>query len=93
MQSMGIMETERRKMSKQCKKCLRGAMTVHIAANGFCEECETERAWKKADRQTLLHAQKKQRMDYYEKAQKYVDKKWKEKYGDDHIENVKLYKK
>ena len=93
MQSMGIMETERRKMSKQCKKSLRGAMTVHIAANGFCEECETERAWKNADRQTLLHAQKKQRMDYYEKAQKYVDKKWKEKYGDDHIENVKLYKK
>ena len=80
-------------MSKQCKKCLRGAMTVHIAANGFCEDCETERAWKNLDRQTRLHAQKKQRIDYYEKAQKYIDKKWKEKYGDDHIENVKLYKK
>ena len=35
----------RRKMSRQCKKCLRGAMTVHIAANGLCEECETERVW------------------------------------------------
>ena len=72
MRSMVITEMERRKMSKQCKKCLRGAMTVHIAANG--------------------HAQKKQRMDYYEKAQKYVNKKWKEKYGDDHIDNVKMYK-
>ena len=48
----------RKKMSKQCKKCLRGAMTVHIAANGLCEECETERAWKNADRQTILAAQK-----------------------------------
>ena len=92
MRSMVITETVRRKMSRQCKKCLRGAMTVHIAANGFCEECETERAWKNADRQTILHAQKKQRMDYYEKAQKYVNKKWKEKYGDDHIDNVKMYK-
>ena len=46
-------------MSKQCKKCLRGAMTVHIAANGFCEECESDRAWKNADRQFILAAQRK----------------------------------
>jgi hypothetical protein len=32
-------------------------------------------------------------MEYYEKAEEYIDKKWKEKYGDDHIENVKSYKK
>ena len=92
MQSMVITVTVRRKMSKQCKKCLRGAMTVHIAANGLCEECETERAWKNADRQTILAAQRKKRVDYYEKAQKYIDKKWKEKYGDEHIDNVKMYK-
>ena len=67
-------------------------MTVHIATNGFCEECETERAWKNADRQTMLHAQKKQRMDYYEKAQKYINKKWKEKYGDDDVDTVLGYK-
>ena len=79
-------------MSRQCKKCLRGAMTVHIAANGFCEECETERAWKNADRQTMLHAQKKHRMDYYEKAQKYIDKKWKKKYGDDDVDTVLGYR-
>ena len=79
-------------MSRQCKKCLRGAMTVHIAANGFCEECETEREWKNADMQTMLHAQKKQRMDYYEKAQKYIDKKWKKKYGDDDVDTVLGYR-
>tara|TARA_R110002012_G_C11518206_1_gene599176 strand:+ start:76 stop:354 length:279 start_codon:yes stop_codon:yes gene_type:complete len=92
MQSTVITETVRRKMSRQCKKCLRGAMTVHIAANGFCGECETERAWKNADRQTILAAQRKNRMDYYEKAQKYIDKKWKKKYGDDDIETVLGYK-
>ena len=92
MLSTVITATGRRKMSKQCKKCLRGAMTVHIAANGLCEECESDRAWKNARTQTILQAQKKQRMDYYEKAQKYVNKKWKEKYGDEHIDNVKLYK-
>ena len=67
-------------------------MTVHIAANGFCEECETEMAWKNLDKQTRLHAQKKQRMDYYEKAEKYINKKWKEKYGDDDIDTVLGYK-
>ena len=78
-------------MSRQCKKCLRGAMTVHIAANGFCEECETERAWKNLDRQTILAAQRKKRMEYYEKAEKYIDKKWKKKYGDDDIDTVLGY--
>ena len=79
-------------MSGQCKKCLRGAMTVHIAAKGFCEECETERAWKNLDRQTILAAQRKKRMEYYEKAEKYIDKKWKKKYGDDDIDTVLSYK-
>ena len=66
-------------------------MTVHLAANGLCEECETERAWKNLDRQTILSAQRKKRIEYYEKAKKYVDKKWKDKYGDEDIENVKMY--
>ena len=35
---------------------------------------------------------KKQRMDYYEKAEKYINKKWKEKYGDDDIDTVLGYK-
>ena len=68
-------------------------MTVHIAANGFCEERESDRAWKNADRQFILAAQRKQRVDYFQKAEKYIDKKWKKKYGDDDIENVISYKK
>ena len=58
-------------------------MTVHLAANGFCEECESDRAWKNLDRQRGTALQKRRR----------VDKKWKAKYGDEDIENVKMYKK
>lgn len=68
-------------------------MTVHLAANGFCEECESDRAWKNLDRQRVTALQKRRRVEYYENAKKYVDKKWKAKYGDEDIENVKMYKK
>ena len=36
--------------------------------------------------------EKKARMQYYEKGEEYVKRKWKEKYGDDDVDAVLEYK-
>ena len=36
--------------------------------------------------------EKAARVAYYKKAEKYIDKKWKDKYGDDSVEQVLEYK-
>mgnify|MGYP003112464191 FL=1 len=91
MQSTVITETVKIKM-KQCKKCLAGAMRVHILSSGFCQECQSERDWKNGDREIARQKAVKSRVDYYRKAEKYIDKKWKKKYGDDSVEQVLGYK-
>ena len=78
-------------MSK-CKKCLAGAMRVHVLSNGFCRECNEEMAWKNGDREARKQANRARRIAYYEKLKKCVEKKWKEKYGNDNPETVLGYK-
>ena len=78
-------------MSK-CKKCLAGAMRVHVLSNGFCRECNEEMAWKNGDREARKQANRARRIAYYVKLKKCVVKKWKEKYGNDNPETVLGYK-
>ena len=77
---------------KQCKKCLAGAMRVHILSSGFCQECQSELDWKNGDRQHAKQLGVKHRVQMYEKGKEYVKRKWKEKYGDDSVEQVLGYK-
>lgn len=77
---------------KQCKKCLAGAMRVHILSNGFCQECQAKRDWKNGDREQARQQAVKARVDYYRKAEKFIQKKWKKKYGDDSVDQVLGYR-
>jgi len=77
---------------KQCKKCLAGAMRVHILSSGFCQECQAEYDWKNGDREIARQKAIGQRVKMFEQGKKIINKKWREKYGDDDIENVILYK-
>ena len=71
-----------------CKKCSASGMRVHILSSGFCQECQSELDWKNGDRVRREQIAKAHRVAHYEKAKKYIDKKWKEKYGDDDIDTV-----
>ena len=73
---------------KNCKKCSAGAMRVHILSSGLCQECQSEFDWKNGDRVQRKQVATAHRVAHYEKAKKYVDKKWKAKYGDSSIEEV-----
>jgi len=75
-----------------CKKCRAGAMRVHILSNGFCQECNEEMAWKNGEREARKQANKGRRIALYEKLKKGVNKKWKEKYGDDDVDTVLGYR-
>jgi hypothetical protein len=66
-------------------------MSVHILGSGFCQECQGEMEWKNAPRIHKEQMEKKVRMQYYEKGEEYVKKKWKEKYGDDDVDTVRGY--
>ena len=44
--------------------------------------------WKNGDRVRREQIAKAHRVAHYEKAKKYIDRKWKEKYGDDDIDTV-----
>ncbi len=60
-------------------------------SNGFCEECEYERAWnnkaeEKRQRDTIT------RLHMMKKAEDEVNRKWKEKYGDASVEEVASYR-
>ena len=76
---------------KSCKKCMAGEMRVRIMSNGFCEECEHERAWNNKNEYMRQYNQRT-RMLMRQKAAKEVNRKWKEKYGDASIEEVEAYK-
>jgi len=77
---------------KNCRKCLASGMRVHILGSGFCQECQSDLEWKNGDRVQREQIAKAHRIAHYEKAKKYIDKKWKEKYGDDSIDAVRGYK-
>ena len=77
---------------KNCKKCLASGMRVHILSSGFCQECQSDLEWKNAPRVHKGQMEKKARMQYYEKGEEYVKRKWKEKYGDASTEEVASYK-
>ena len=69
-----------------CKKCLRGPLSVHVLSSGFCQECQSEMEWKNGDREHARQMAVRSRVAYYRKAEKYIDKKWKDKYGDASVE-------
>ena len=73
---------------KNCKKCSASGMRVHLLSSGFCQECQSELDWKNGDRVRMEQVAKANRVAHYEKAKKYIDRKWKEKYGDDDIDTV-----
>ena len=75
-----------------CKKCLASGMRVNVLSSGFCQECQSELEWKNAPRVHKQQMEKKARIQYYERGEEYVKKKWKEKYGDDDIDTVMGYK-
>ena len=76
---------------KHCKKCSAGEVRVRLMSNGFCEECEYDRAWnnkaeEKRQRDMIL------RMHLRKRASDEVNRKWKEKYGDASPEEVASYR-
>tara|TARA_R100000995_G_C3390785_1_gene80368 strand:- start:214 stop:450 length:237 start_codon:yes stop_codon:yes gene_type:complete len=77
---------------KKCKKCMAGAMRVHILSSGFCQECQAELSWKNGDREIARQKAVQHRVKMFEHGKKIINKKWKDKYGDEDIENVLLYK-
>jgi len=77
---------------KNCKKCLASGMRVHILGSGFCQECQSDLEWKNAPRIHKQQMEKKARIQYYEKGEEYVKRKWKDKYGDASTEEVASYR-
>ena len=77
---------------KNCKKCLASGMRVHILGSGFCQECQSDLEWKNAPRIHKQQMEKKARIQYYEKGEEYVKRKWKAKYGDASTEEVASYR-
>tara|TARA_R100001594_G_scaffold15453_2_gene32411 strand:+ start:2622 stop:2825 length:204 start_codon:yes stop_codon:yes gene_type:complete len=67
-------------------------MRVHVLSSGLCQECQSEYDWKNGDREARKQANKARRMAMYEQGKKIIDKKWKEKYGDDSIEEVESFR-
>ena len=67
-------------------------MRVHVLSSGFCQECQSELEWKNGDREHARQMAVKSRVAYYKKAEKFIDKKWKDKYGDSSVEEVLEYR-
>ena len=72
-------------MSKQC-------MRVHVLSSGFCQECQGDMEWKNAPHVHKEQMAKKARMQYYEKGEEYVKRKWKAKYGNSSTKEVLEHK-
>ena len=77
---------------KNCKKCLASGMRVHVLGSGFCQECQSEMEWENGDRVQREQVAKAHRIAHYEKAKKYIDKRWKATYGDASTEEVASYR-
>ena len=74
-----------------CKKCLAGEVRVKILSNGYCTECEHERAWNNED-EMKRQRDKLTRLHMMKNAGDIVNRKWKEKYGDASAEEVASYR-
>ena len=74
-----------------CKKCMAGEVRVRIMSNGYCEECEHERAWNNKD-EMKRQRDKITRLQMMKKAGDIVNRKWKERYGDASVEEVASYR-
>ena len=61
---------------KQCKKCLAGAMRVHILGSGLCQECQSELEWKRGPHIVREQKMQKVKYDMYKKGEKIIKKKW-----------------
>ena len=74
-----------------CKKCLAGEVRVKILSNGYCTECEHERAWNNKD-EMKRQRDKLTRLHMMKNAGDIVNRKWKERYGDASVEEVASYR-
>ena len=68
-----------------------GESRVKIMSNGFCQECEYERAWNNKTEEKRQR-DKIMRLQMMKKAGDAVNRKWKEKYGDASVEEVASYR-
>ena len=68
-----------------------GESRVRIMSNGFCQECEHERAWNNKE-EHMRQYNANSRMLMRQKVAQEVNRKWKEKYGDASVEEVASYK-
>ena len=68
-----------------------GESRVRIMSNGFCQECEHDRAWNNKE-EHMKQYNKNSRMLMRQKVAQEVNRKWKEKYGDASVEEVASYK-
>ena len=76
---------------KSCKKCMAGESSVKIMSNGFCQECEYERAWNNKGEENRQRSMIN-RMHIRKRVAQEVNRRWKEKYGDASPEEVASYK-
>jgi hypothetical protein len=74
-----------------CKKCLADEIRVRILSNGYCEECEHDRAWDNKE-EMKRQRDKITRMHMMKNAEDVVNRKWKERYGDVSVEEVASYR-
>ena len=77
---------------KRCKKCLAGAMRVHILGSGLCQECQSELEWKRGSHIVRQQQIDKIKNNMYKKGEEVIKKKWKDKYGDDDVDTVLGYR-
>ena len=68
-----------------------GEVRVKIMSNGFCQECEHERAWNNKE-EHMRQYNANNRMLMRKKVAQEVNRRWKEKYGDASVEEVASYK-
>ena len=67
-----------------------GESRVRLLSNGFCEECEHDRAWNNKG-EYMRQYNANSRMLMRQKVAQEVNRKWKEKYGDASVEEVASY--
>ena len=68
-----------------------GESRVKIMSNGFCQECEYERAWNNKGEENRQRSMIN-RMHIRKRVAQEVNRRWKEKYGDASPEEVASYK-
>ncbi len=59
---------------KKCKKCLAGAMRVHILSSGLCQECQANYDWKNGDKVVREQKAKRMRVAMFKQAEEIAKK-------------------